>query len=59
MKSKQGSGEVSDEELETVAGGGTSSVVAFSICSAGVVCGIAAALSERKSSAGNCLESLE
>ncbi len=59
LKSKQDSGEVSDEELESVAGGDASSTVIASIGSVGIVCAVTAVKSAINSSAGECLEKVK
>ncbi len=60
LKSKQTSGEVSDEELESVAGGNLSvDVTLISVCTIGIGCPIIAVQSEAYSSAGECFTDFE
>ncbi len=60
LKAKQASGEVSDDELESVAGGNLSvDVTLISVCTVGIGCPIIAVQSEAYSSAGECFTDFE
>ncbi len=59
LKAKQASGELSDDELEKVAGGKNCDKVVMSVTSLGMLCAFTAAASELSSSAGECLDYLE
>ncbi len=56
LKAKQASGEISDDELENVAGGVTSQKLTASITSGGMVCVFYAIRSAAESSASECFE---
>ncbi len=60
LKAQQTSGEVSDDELESVAGGNLSvDVTLISVCTVGIGCPIIAVQSEAYSSAGECFTDFE
>ncbi len=60
LKAQQTSGEVSDDELESVAGGNLSvDVTLISVCTIGIGCPIIAVQSEAYSSAGECFTDFE
>ncbi len=60
LKAKQTIGEVSDDELENVAGGNLSvDVTLISVCTVGIGCPIIAVQSEAYSSAGECFTDFE
>ncbi len=59
-RSGQTSGEISDDELESVAGGNLSlDVTLISVCTVGIGCPIIAVQSEAYSSAGECFTDFE
>ncbi len=60
LKAQQTSGEISDDELESVAGGNLSvDVTLISVCTIGIGCPIIAVQSEAYSSAGECFTDFE